>query len=339
MEHYRQLGCDFAWMEFMIESVAQGSGMPPLRLFRLLRVLRSLRVVRALRLFRELRLVLLSLFHAVRPLLWCCFTLTMILFVFSIFFMQMLGGSLLELTPEQLADVDVTWPTDLVPFMGTCLDTMIFLFANVAGGTDWHENYVVLQNMTPMAGVVFMVFILSVILGVLNVIAAVFVEGAISKAKGDHDLSLAEEQDSQKEVANELIKVFRAIDTEGTSHITLEAWMAFTRTDAGKDFLTLFNIEKNRAKSLFEILDLDDSNGIQVEEFVVGFMQLHGSVNKLKQYELEVSLKNQKAMIRKCLCQMENFKVIIEEDVLASLDDLSRRLAAVQSGWKDNVTL
>merc|ERR1719375_3057318 len=70
-------------------NVNSSSGnLPPLRILRLFRVLRSMRVVRAFRFFTELRLVLLSLFHSVKPLLWCFFALGILLFVFSVLFMQ-----------------------------------------------------------------------------------------------------------------------------------------------------------------------------------------------------------------------------------------------------------
>merc|ERR1712091_38113 len=111
---------------------------------------------------------------------------------------------------------------------------------------------------------------------------------AMSKAKSDRQLMLAEDHQNQKEVAGELQEVFHAIDTNCTDHISCDEWMEFTSSDAGKDFLTLFGVDAERARPIFKVLDLDDSGEIEIQEFVVGFMRIHShSADKMKQYEIE----------------------------------------------------
>ena len=54
-----------------------------------------------------------------------------------------------------------------------------------------------------MVGAAFLLYVVITILGVLNVIAAVFVEVAVNKAKGDYDLSLQEDRHNQQQLAKE----------------------------------------------------------------------------------------------------------------------------------------
>jgi len=311
----------FAWLEIGLDS----KGMPPLRLFRLLRALRSLRLVRAFRFFTDLRLVLLSLLHSIKPLMWCCFTFTLILFVFANLFMQMLGEALQKATFE--ASAGNTWTTLLLPKFSSSSDSMVLLFGLVTGGDDWFYFYEALLQMSPSAGMVFVMFIVAVILGVLNVISAVFVEGAISKAKGDHDLMLAEGHQNQQDVAQELVTAFHSIDTNHTNHISCDEWLEFTASEAGKDFLTLFCVDPERVRPIFKILDLDDSGEIEIQEFVVGFMRMnaHGA-DTMKQYEIETSLQSNKALLRKCV------QIISEsrKDVSSRIEDVNRNIELIR---------
>lgn len=302
----------FAWLEIAVQlSTVSGvhsqktSGMPPIRLFRLLRVLRSLRVVRAFRFFKELRLVVLSLLHSVKPLLWSILVFGLIMFVFSIFFMQIIA---IELELQNPAVNDWDSDNDLLPMFKTTVDAMISLFAYVSGGTSWQPHYVAFVGLNTVAATGFIFYIVIIILGVLNVIAAVFVEVAISKAKGDQQLSLAEEHQTQQEAARELVKIFHLIDHKQTNLISCNDWVEFTVSEAGKDFLTLYDIDVARALSLFMMLDLDDDGEIEIQEFVVGFMRMHGSADKLQQYELETELHTNKMLLRKSLDAIQKLK-------------------------------
>jgi hypothetical protein len=307
----------FAWVEITVTS----SKLPPLRLFRVIRVLRSLRVVRAFRYFKELRLVVLSLLHSLRPLMWCFLVFGIIIFVFAIFFMQVIALGLVEEEP----DVSVVWARMLLPMFSTSRKSMISLFSYVSGGTNWEPHYNAFAELGTIVGAVFVCYIVLIFLGVLNVIAAVFVEVAMSKAKGDHQLALAEEYQSQQEVAHELIKVFHLIDVDDTSHIVLNDWSAFIRSEVGKDFLTFFEVDAARALSLFKMLDLDDDGEVQIQEFVVGFMRMHGFADKLQQHELETALHMNKMLLRQSLEEMQRC-TSAQTDIFARLDLIRREI-------------
>lgn len=310
----------FAWTEI---AFSKSSGMPPLRLFRILRALKSFRLLRALRFF-QLRLVLLSLFHSIVPLMWCCFTFTLILFVFSLLFVQLLGMSLyasLHGNADEMwiesphSNVDDVWIQTLIPWFGSSPGAMVSLFALTTGGTDWYEAYDAFMQMDVIAGLLFVVYIVIVVLGVLNVIAAVFVEVAVSKARSDESLALEEEHHHRKEMAKALVEVFHKIDTDGSQAITFDEWVSFTSTDIGKDFLTLYKVEAEEAEHVFHLLDLDDSSEIPIQEFVVGFMHLQGAANRLEQHECEMEMRRQKHMLNRCNKTIQELSSHRTEDV------------------------
>jgi hypothetical protein len=268
--------------------------MAPLRLFRLLRALKSFRLLRTLRFF-QLRLVLLSLFHSVVPLLWCCFTFVLFLFVFSLLFVQLIAGDLHALDLRQ----DEPWIQVLVPYFRTSAGAMVSLFSLAAGGDDWYLVYDAFSQMDWLAGWVFLTYIVICVLGVMNVIAAVFVEVAVNKARSDETLALEEQQHQRAELAKALVDVFKKIDTDGNQDLSLMEWSSFIQSDLGKEFLTLYKVEPLQAEHMFHLLDIDDSHQIHVEDFVMGFMQLQGAASSLEQHETEMEIRRQTQLLRK----------------------------------------
>jgi len=175
-------------------------------------------------------------------------------------------------------------------------DAMVSLFALITGGDSWLVYYQAFNEASTAAGITLLIYMGALILGVLNVISAVFVEAAMSKAKSDHDICLGEAQLTRKEMASELIKVFHKIDIEDTGHITWQQWMDFLSTETGEKFILLFEVELMQARKMYEVLDDDGDGEVVIEEFVTGFMQICGSVNKL---DVEFSAGKTNKMMRK----------------------------------------
>jgi hypothetical protein len=144
------------------------------------------------------------------------------------------------------------------------------------------------------------------VLGVLNVIAAVFVEGALSKAKGDRQLNLFEEQAKEKQIAAELVREFKHMDISGSGIITYEEWSKFLQCSTGRDFLKVFGVTATQSDELFKMLDIDDNGNIQIDEFVAGFMQIYGSVSRL---DVQSLVRNNKRLLRKCIEYIDNLGV------------------------------
>mmetsp|Transcript_100705 Transcript_100705/g.173572 ORF Transcript_100705/g.173572 Transcript_100705/m.173572 type:complete len:628 (+) Transcript_100705:82-1965(+) len=283
-----------AWAEIALAMNQNRGGMPPLRLLRLIRVIRSIRMIRSLRFFAELRLLLLSLAHHVKPLMWSVFTLCLMMFMFANVFLQLLSASLYQ--HQVSATLEGDWSVLLTDKFASFSDAMVSLFALITGGDSWLVYYQAFNEASTAAGITLLIYMGALILGVLNVISAVFVEAAMSKAKSDHDICLGEAQLTRKEMASELIKVFHKIDIEDTGHITWQQWMDFLSTETGEKFILLFEVELMQARKMYEVLDDDGDGEVVIEEFVTGFMQICGSVNKL---DVEFSAGKTNKMMRK----------------------------------------
>merc|ERR1719282_735758 len=101
-----------------------------LRLVRLLRLTRIFRSFRAMPCFKELRTMMLCITSSLRTLLWCLVLLVLLSFVFSLVFMNGIGGFLKRSTDPDLNE-------RLLNHWGSVATAMTTLFAAVTGGEDW----------------------------------------------------------------------------------------------------------------------------------------------------------------------------------------------------------
>ena len=72
----------------LLQEVLNGMNLSILRIFRILRVARVARVMRVVRFFTQLLRMLLSIFACTDPPCWAFLLLVMIMFIFSVTFVQ-----------------------------------------------------------------------------------------------------------------------------------------------------------------------------------------------------------------------------------------------------------
>jgi hypothetical protein len=288
----------------------------------MLRVLRSLRIIRVLRFFREMRLILLSLMGCCVPLLWALLCLAMIVFVFSVFFLQGVAEFLEAASPGN-ESVDVN---SLIAFFETFLQTFLTLIMAITGGDDWGSIERPLAGAAPFYGVGFVIYIAIMIFGTLNVITGIFVEGAIQKARSDRELKLAAEVDRHRNMIRQLMHLFKELDDDESGTITFEEWDGFTRSKDAKAALALLGLDVARTNDIFQLIDLDNSSEIDLREFVVGCMQLQGSAQSV---DVETLLRNNKKLLVKCTEHFAKVEQHIDEHMaerFAKMDAQMRRL-------------
>lgn len=221
--------------------------------------------------------------------------------IFANVFDQLLAGHLETFDPKGDDPENESGMGLLTDRFRTFPASCISLLSLITGGDDWYPSYDAFSEI-PAGGIIFVFYIAGLIIGVLNVIAAVFVEAAINKAKADHTLTLSEQSSFRQEMAQELVRTFQLIDFDGSGRITAQEWLQFLESQPGKDFLILFDVEASQAKVLYNLLDNDNSGEISVEELVVGIVQMEGHITRLDFKKLEHRLKtiieNDKHLIR-----------------------------------------
>merc|ERR1712107_797833 len=98
---------------------------------------------------------------------------------------------------------------------------------------------------------------------------------AVERAQKDKDVLMRIERVRKRELMHSLKEVFEQLD-EGSGMVTYED---FTRLLEEPELVHIFahlGLEVTEAVDLFEALDVDENQELEVQEFVVGCMQLRG---------------------------------------------------------------
>ena len=246
------------------ENLANVTFIRLLRLLRLVRTLRSIRILRFLRLFSKFRMLLIAIQHSVVPLTWACFLVFWMLYLASVVFLygvaEYIGGG----------GADASQVSELERLFGGLDWTLLTLFMSITGGTSWETAVYAMLEVHLAYGLLFVLFIATMTLAALNMIAGIFVNDAIEMAQMDRDILIQVESERNKAMINEMNGLFTEFDTDGSGTLTRgELTEAWKNPDVSARFRML-GVEELDASTLFETLDVDGAEEIRIHEFVTG---------------------------------------------------------------------
>jgi len=277
-------------IEIILQSFQVGSigDMSLERIFRILRICRvtkTVRIVRFLRFVREFRKMIFSLAVSVQTLIWSMVLLFFVLYTFAIWLCQGVSQYLhsgdvnLEAIMVGSNDADAL-PLDEVlrKYYGSLGTTIYSLFLSISTGIGWGELVEPLFEVHAVLVLLFLVFITISILGVTNVITAVFVESAMSSTMHYKELMVQENQRNKETISRHLRSIFGQMDLDGSGCISLEEMADFIQDEAMQlqSYFEALDISFQDTRTLFQLLDLDDSGEVDIDEFCDGCMRLKG---------------------------------------------------------------
>jgi len=230
-----------------------------MRMLRVLRILRVVRVFRLLRFIGELRTIVTSIAGSMRALLWTVVLLFLVEYVLGVYLTQV------------VSDYHINLPDDIEPdpnmalFYGSLLRSILSLYQAMSGGIDWDDlSKPLVDNVSPLLGFMFAIYIAFAVLAMMNVVTGVFVESALLRAKEDRDEYLAKD----------MIKVLR--DATHSERGILRAEQ-FLPENAGVELMQAFtalNIDIQEIYKLFPTLVRDGEDSISIDSFVQRIFRL-----------------------------------------------------------------
>merc|ERR1712136_184039 len=168
------------------------------------------------------------------------------MFLFAVIFMQ---GATQYIDQAESSDANVEF---LETYFGSMWMTFLSLFMSVTSGLSWWEVERVLLEIHPVYGLLFVVYIATMVLSLLNIVTGICVNNALEMAQLDRDLMMKFELDRKAAYVGCLEKVFRELDQDASGTI-----------------------------SFFEALDVDGSHELEIDEFVMGCLNLRGNVRNV----------------------------------------------------------
>eukprot|EP00929_Paragymnodinium_shiwhaense_P025170 TRINITY_DN15283_c2_g1_i1.p1 TRINITY_DN15283_c2_g1~~TRINITY_DN15283_c2_g1_i1.p1 ORF type:complete len:762 (-),score=159.92 TRINITY_DN15283_c2_g1_i1:148-2433(-) len=247
-----------------------------LRILRLLKLSKLLRLVRAIRFLRELRLFVECLRGCFVQLFWAVVMMTIVLLIFSLFFVQALSGYL------RTDDTDLSAKTEILEFFGSVQGTMLVLFKVVSGGTDWGEPYAVVASTGPMASSVFLFFVMFFTVAVWNIVASVFLENTMKVAMPEREEELLDKHIQDLGDARELMRICKEADTDFSGSVSVDEFSIFMENEKFREFLELRGIDiKDTGLFFHMITSATGCTDVDLEMFVGTCLRVRGPATSI----------------------------------------------------------
>eukprot|EP00931_Biecheleriopsis_adriatica_P021401 TRINITY_DN1399_c0_g1_i1.p1 TRINITY_DN1399_c0_g1~~TRINITY_DN1399_c0_g1_i1.p1 ORF type:complete len:676 (+),score=167.70 TRINITY_DN1399_c0_g1_i1:67-2094(+) len=308
--------------------VLAGENITYIRILRIVRALRSFRMMRVLRFFRELRVMVLSTMNSLAPLMWAMLFLALTISVFSVLFLQGVTSFIRD------ANSPMTSIEAMEEYYASFPMAFFSLFMAITGGDDWKNIVWPLLDISPVYGFLFMIYISLMVVGVLNIITGIFVESATELSRLDRDLVTQAEQDRIISYIKELLKLFNELDTDKSGTISLHEFEAYAARSDIQAFFSVLELDVSKAAQVFRLLDVDGSNEIEVDEFVMGCMRLKGLAKGVDMESLMLESKKlmnrqqkQQRWNRRRFTSMEKMIEDSQAEQAASLQRLEKSLS------------
>lgn len=240
----------------------QGAQLILLRIVRILRIVRSVKLVRY---FKSLILLLHALKRGMETIFWVGFLLTVVVFICAVFLCRILGKD--DQFRHEVPDVHERFKT-----IG---DTMFTLF-QIITLENWTDICLPSMKYDPGWAIFFITFIIFTNFTILNLFVAILVEHVMQLAtKSDIELMQKMEQE-QRESSRKLRLVFSQADIDGDHILNVNEFRTMMELPEVKVMLKDMGVETD-ISWLFDILDIDKSGFLQVDEFLDGIMTTRSS--------------------------------------------------------------
>merc|ERR1712032_1516379 len=115
-------------------------------------------------------------------------------------------------------------------------------------------------------------------------------------AKTDRHLVMQEEEDSRKSYMFNMRQIFERADKDNSGSLSWEEFERHLRDERILSYFALMGLDTLEAKNLLRILDVDDSNDVNIDEFLIGCFRLKGHA---KQLDLATLMYENKRMIKR----------------------------------------
>eukprot|EP00747_Dinoflagellata_sp_TGD_P084198 gnl/TRDRNA2_/TRDRNA2_162416_c0_seq1.p1 gnl/TRDRNA2_/TRDRNA2_162416_c0~~gnl/TRDRNA2_/TRDRNA2_162416_c0_seq1.p1 ORF type:complete len:610 (+),score=82.05 gnl/TRDRNA2_/TRDRNA2_162416_c0_seq1:53-1882(+) len=264
---------DILTMMFSSSALRNANNVRILRTIRITRLARTVRISRIVRFISSLRLLVISIAITLRELSWALVLLAIIIYVFAI--------ALTQSAIDELANSSSGSDPELIHCWGSMSASMLTLFQSITGGVNWSEPLVPLSRISGVLTMVFMGYIAFTYFAVLNVLTGMFCNSAIENAQRDPDLYVQTALTTKRIFTQKLKRMFDEMNFDYSGGITLTELEGLMLDEKLMGYFEAMDLDVGDAWALFRLVDTDESQVIDVDDFVHGCLRLKGSAKNL----------------------------------------------------------
>lgn len=231
-----------------------------LSILRILRVLRLIRVGRLVISVPELYILLSGLTTSFKPILFGSMMLISVILVWSII--------VVELLHPITSGLDFPGcPSCHLGFDGVYA-ACLTLFAQIVAGDSWSQISIPFAKKEPWTAPILFFIMMTVSLGVMNLILAVIVEKAAEARENDQERKQKQVDEQRQKDMVELAVLCDRMDNDGSGALSLQEMLDGFDNDSGfQTVMQRMDIERSDMETVFHALDDDASGELDYVEF------------------------------------------------------------------------
>jgi len=223
------------------------------------RVAPAARLIHALHYTQELRLMIASIRHSLVSLMWALLLLGAVVVFYALALQQTVQAQIesdrTKLTPR------------LVEYYGSLPRSMLSVFLAISGGADWQDVVEPLEEISKWYVVAFSLFVAVLIFGLLNILAAIFVERSCLVR---HNSAVSQIREILETTCFQTKGVLSAMELEDILH------------DAGfVSHLKLLSLDVCEVRGLYRLLDSERTGSVPTQDFMAALMRLTGNARSI----------------------------------------------------------
>jgi len=215
--------------------------------------------------------------------------------------------------------------------LGRCMATLLYA---VSGG-DWGQLVRPIADLSTEATCLYALYVMLVIFGILNILTGTFVETAVQASSQDRDNAVDATLQQENSYLNKLRTVFEESDKDNSGQISFEEFESHLDNKEVAAYLDSMGLDATEARGIYQLLDVDNSKSIYIDELVAGCMRLKGQARAVDMatlvYENKRMMKRHILFAEYCHDQFSNLGAVTQSIAhsVAVLDKLVCRSAGV----------
>lgn len=252
-----------------IMAIEVGLSVSVLRVLRLGRLLRFVKLVQA---FHELYVMVHLMMSALRAITWGAVLMAVMLTIWSVVAVEVLDP----------LNRDIAENTDAYDGCDRCerafssvSQSNLTFFQQIIAGDSWGQVSVVMIENYPATAILLVLVVLSVDLGLMNLVVTVIVDKAQEARERNVAMSLQETMEKFDQAKEMLMEICQSLDGDGSGELSLEELEA--GYDSNKTFaemLNLMDVTRKDLKLLVSVMDEDKSGQVSYAEFCDNLWQI-----------------------------------------------------------------
>ena len=228
-------------------------------------------------------------------------------------------------------------PVALAETFGNTRLAYYSLYASVTGGISWGLVFQPLYDYLSPQWIysnLFILFISVTFFGMLNVITAVFIESAMQATSEHRDIIVQEKKQKEGIYVAHIKSIFQEIDSDKSGQISMLEIEQLFGDENLSELLEALEISAYDARSMFKLLDGDDSGAVDIDEFCSGCLRLKGDA---RSFDIQCLMFESQRLLKKTTTLMGHWEATIvdlKETMNHNEASLRKSMNAVKSSVK-----